>query len=115
MQRFSKNFIAAAIVAGLVVPLVSFAALVPFGGKVITPPIFCLNGGIYFKVVGFNLGSALGYTFAPGSIPFSWGPPRIGVDVLGTADTPYPCQVSVTPPVTLPSLRVFMTGTGLGI
>jgi len=74
----------------------------------------CLNGGIYFTVFGRGVGSGA-FTFTPGSILYPWGPPRLGVSILGTADVPYACVISVKPPIVFPSLRVFMSGTSLTI
>ncbi len=113
MHTISRLLVTGLILAGLTAPLISQALIVPIGGK-ITKVVFCLNGGIYFTVLGFGAGAGA-FTFTPGSILYPWGPPRPGVNVLGAADVPYGCVISVKPPIVLPSLRVFMSGTSLSI
>jgi hypothetical protein len=113
MHVLSRLLVGALIAIGIAAPAMALAAIIPIGGKV-TSVWPCLNGGIYFTVVGAGIGSGA-FTFMPGSIMYPWGPPRPAVNVLGTADVPYPCVISVKPPIVFPSLRVFMTGTSLSI
>lgn len=110
MHRLARLWVAGLIAVGLTVPLVSFAALVPIGGKV-TVALPCVGGGIYYVVAGFGMGAGA-FVWYPGSITYPYGPPRPGVNILGTADVPVVCFFGKVP---LYGLRTFMEGTSLAI
>ncbi len=117
MRILSRLFVTGLIVVGSAAPLVSSAALIPFGGKIVTEwP--CFNGGLYFTVLNLGGIGSGAFTFAPGSIPYPWGPPRPGVNTVGIADVPYGCVIGFLPngvPITWFAPRVFMQGTSLSI
>lgn len=111
MYRFAVSV----FLAGLFfAPLSASAALISFGGRISTT-IPCLNGAIYTAVVsarGATPGLTEFYIWTPATLTFMAGPPRtIGQQVLGTADVPYLCVVSIKPPIVFPGLRMFMVGT----
>lgn len=110
MQRLSKTFTAVLVGIGLAVPLITFAAIVPIGGRV-TTWLPCTNGGYHINVVGAGVGSGA-FVWLPGSLTFLNGPAFPGASILGTADYPVVCMVGKIPYY---GLRIFMHGTGLGI
>ena len=98
------------------VPLAASAIvpLVPFGGAV-SKIVPCLNGGIWFTDVNpAGLGSG-SFTWVPGSITYPFGPPHPASWILGEADVPYGCVISLHPPIILPSLRVTLEGTSISL
>lgn len=114
MNKFARISVLGLLLFSLVVPATASAAVISFGGRVAST-LFCLNGGIYTTVISARTatpGLTEFYVWAPGTLTFMAGPPRNpGQQILGTADVPYPCVISVKPPIVLYGLRMFMVGT----
>ena len=111
MHTISRLLVTGLILVGLVAPLSTLAAIIPIGGRVITTKP-CLGGGWYFTVAGFGGIGSGAFVWYPGSITYPYGLPRIGVNILGTADASVVCMFGKVP---LPGFRVFMEGTSLSI
>lgn len=89
--------------------------LVPVGGFV-TTELHCLNGGLYIIVKhvfppfpGFGAGVFI-YR-PPFTITSLYGPPLLTDAVVGFADVPIACVISVKPPIVLFGLRLTIIGT----
>lgn len=113
MSSFSRFVVGAAISLSFIAPLTASAAGLSFGGRVLSV-LPCLNGGLYTAVVSaraLTLGITEFYIWTPLTLTLSFGPPRPGVQILGIADVPYACVISIHPPIVLPGLRMQMIGT----
>jgi hypothetical protein len=114
MNKFARMWVLGVLLFSILVPTTASAALISFGGRVIAT-LPCLNGAIYtsvFSARGATPGLTEFYVWTPATLTFVAGPPRNpGQQILGTADVPYPCVISVKPPIVLYGLRMFMVGT----
>ncbi len=127
MHSVSKLLVTGLITIGLVAPLAVMAAGLPFGGRVLSA-VPC-SGGLYVSILSVPIivsglsgisivaspqpvGTVGFYIWKPGSLTYSFGPPRPGVQILGLSDVPTSCFIGNIPVF---GLRMQILGTSLVI
>lgn len=80
-----------------------------FGGRVLSIIPCALGLHVTIQPAGVF---PISYIWTPATLTFLYGPPRPGVQLLGSAyRAPAVCPTLTTPPVPLPGLIMFMVGT----
>ncbi len=101
--------VAAIVLAAAIALFVPHTVLAfPFGGQasIVVP---CYNNAIYA-----NLGPPRGgpFIWTPATRTYQFGPPRhAGQWLLGLANSPYYCIVSITPLIVWPGTNIMMMGS----
>ena len=88
-------------------------SILSFGGRIISQPIPCSNGGLWMLIVQPppKQPSVIAMIWTPATLTFLWGPPRqVGQSILGIYDIPYVCTQGPHIPA-LYGFRMRMIGT----